>query len=109
MPHNQEQFSHKTAPLPGSVQPFYVRCGKARCGCMHGGALHGPYYRRQWREDGVTRRQYVRLDEAPAVTERCTEHRARHPSRRAVRRMVRQLSELSDLLLAQLAERQAAE
>ena len=67
---HSEQFSPKTqlarAPLPGSIHAEWIRCGKPGCHCAHG-ELHGPYWRRYWREAGRTHKAYVRLEEADQI------------------------------------------
>ncbi len=96
------QFSPKVEPLPGSLQVRYVRCGTPTCHCRNDGSLHGPYFRRFWREDGRTRSVYVPLADVPAVAAACDRSRDRHPSRRAVRRLLQDLTRLSDEVLAAL-------
>ena len=91
---------HKTPavePLPGSLHAAWVRCGKAGCKCARG-MPHGPYWRRQWREDGQTRREYVKRADVERVRTALAAWRERHPPARALRQ------ELADLrrLLRQL-------
>src|SRR5438105_839525 len=80
-------------PLPGSLHAAWVRCGKAGCRCTRG-ALHGPYWRRQWRERGRTRRQYVKQTDLEQVRAALAAWRERHPPARALRQEVAELRRL---------------
>ena len=55
-----ERKSAETLPKTGAVCAQWVRCGKPTCRCA-GGALHGPYYARFARVDGMLRKRYVKL------------------------------------------------
>ena|SRR3712207_3458866 len=90
---NVEHFSPKMPALPGSLQTRYVRCGKATCRCARG-ALHGPYLRRFWREDGRTRAQYVRLADVEPTRQALAAWRAAHPS---LRSLVRELQAMAQI------------
>jgi hypothetical protein len=75
------RFSPKTSgpqPLPGSLCAEYARCGKAACRCARG-ARHGPYFRRYWRENDRTRREYIRAADLAQVREALAAWRALHP------------------------------
>ena len=90
---NREHFLPKMAALPGSVQLRFVRCGKPGCRCARG-VLHGPYFRRVWREHGRTRARYVPLSHLDETRQAVAAWRQRHPSGRALRRELRALSSL---------------
>jgi hypothetical protein len=60
----------------------WVRCGRAWCRCAKGGAKHGPYYVRYWREAGRRRKEYLRLDAAPARRAACDARRAQERQNR---------------------------
>jgi hypothetical protein len=89
-------------PLPGSLHPKYVTCGKATCRCARG-ELHGPYWRRFWREDGSQRTHYVRLADLETTRQAVAEWR-RPYSMRAVTRAVQALERELEALL-RLGER----
>jgi hypothetical protein len=84
-------------PLPGSLHAAWVRCGKAGCRCARG-ALHGPYWRRQWREEGRTQRRYVKRAEVEQVQRALADWRKRHPPARALRQHLAELRRLMRLL-----------
>ena len=84
----------KVAPLRGSLQPEYKRCGKPSCRCARG-KLHGPYLYRRWREGGRQRRQYVRPGEVERVRAALNEWKRLHPPAYQVRQ---ELAELRRLL-----------
>lgn len=93
------RFSPKMAvwrltPLPGSVTVEWRRCGKPSCRCASNRPqdAHGPYARWVWRENGRTRRQYVRLADVQEAVAACALHRELYPSQRALRRVLRDLS-----------------
>ena len=88
-------------PLPGSLHAEYGRCHKSGCRCAQG-ALHGPYWRRFWREDGRTHSVYVPLAEVANVADRCQHHRELRPSGRAVRRQLVELAQRSEDALTTL-------
>ena len=92
-----DQILPKTTPLPGSVHIKYVRCGKPSCRCANG-ALHGPYRRRIWREDGRTRYGYVPLSQAERTRWATIAWRAQHPSKRSLLRELRELRRLAGLV-----------
>ncbi len=75
----------------------YVRCGKARCRCARG-ALHGPYWRQQWRANGRTRRRYVRQADAARLQAELAAWRAAHPPLTELRRQVAEFRRLARLL-----------
>ena len=85
------QISTKVTPLPGSLHARWVRCGTPGCCCRTDGELHGPYFRRFWREHGRTRSVYVPLDQLDEVRLGIALWRQRHPS---VRSLVRELRTL---------------
>ena len=100
MPMKKRRIVPKTRtlePLPGSLHAEWVRCGKAGCRCASG-ALHGPYWRRQWREGGRTRRQYVRRADVAQMRDRLAAWRALHPSAAALRQRLVELRRLVRLL-----------
>jgi hypothetical protein len=83
----KRRFVHKTAavePLPGSLHIAWVRCGKVGCKCAQG-MLHGPYWRRQWRERGQTRREYVKRADVEQIRAALALWRVRHPPARTLR------------------------
>ena len=92
---NRERFLPKTTTdvLPGSIQVRFVRCGKPGCRCMHG-ALHGPFFRRVWRDQGRTRARYLPLADLDETRRAVAAWRQRHPSGRALRRELRMLRRL---------------
>ena len=109
MMRDSAQFYPKTrapAPLAGSLQPEWKRCGKPTCRCARG-ELHGPYARRVWREGGQTQRQYVPLADVVEVDARCARYRALHMSRREFTRMVQDLARRSDAVIDALDAMQA--
>ncbi len=98
----------KIAPLRGSLQAEYKRCGKPACRCATG-KPHGPYHYHRWREDAyeivdgelmaVGRRhcrRYVSRHDAPRVLALCQLHRNRRYALRqaltvlSARRMTRE-------------------
>ena len=89
-----ERFSPKTAALPGSLHAEFVRCGKANCRCAQG-ALHGPYWRRHWMQDGRKRSAYVRLRDLEQTQTAIEQWRVQH---RPVRSVLRELWALWRLL-----------
>jgi hypothetical protein len=86
-------------PLPGSVHAEYGRCGTVTCRCTTGD-LHGPYWRRFWREGGRTRSQYIPQARVPVVLAACTRYQQLHQSRRAFRRMLRDFERQADAAIA---------
>jgi hypothetical protein len=90
---NSMQFSTKVAPLPGSLHARYARCGTPTCRCARGD-LHGPYWRRFWREDGRTRSAYVGQADLDATRHAIEQWRQSHPSIRSLLRDLRALSTL---------------
>ena len=96
------QFLPKVTPpllLPGSLHARWGRCGTTGCRCAKG-ELHGPYYRRFWREGGRTRSAYIRRADVPGVLAACVRYKAARMSRRAMRRMLRDHDALLDQVLA---------
>jgi hypothetical protein len=89
------------APLAGSLQVRYVRCGKASCRCARG-ELHGPYARRVYWEAGRQRRQYVPLAAVEATLDALTawheEREAMREERCTVRLLRKQLAAMRRLL-----------
>ena len=95
----KRHISPKMAPLPGVLVLSFKRCGAARCKCARG-ELHGPYWRHQWREDGRTRRRYVKLAEVELLRAQLTAWQEQHPplaplrsELALLRRLVRALKE----------------
>jgi hypothetical protein len=84
-------------PLPGSLHAAWVRCGKAGCRCAWG-ELHGPYWRRQWRERGRTRRAYVKQADVEQVLAGLAAWRESHPPARALRQELVELRRLMRLI-----------
>lgn len=89
----RQKFSHKSG-LQGSLQPQFVKCGKAGCRCLRG-ELHGPYWRRYWREDGRTNSEYVRLANETTTRMEVALWREKHPS---VNRLISQMKQQFKLL-----------
>src|SRR4051794_32607903 len=83
--------------LPGSLHTVYARCSKPGCRCATG-ALHGPYWRHQWREQGRTRRRYVRQSEVEQVRAALAAWRSAHPPVAALRQELAELRRLMRLL-----------
>jgi hypothetical protein len=83
--------------MPGSLHATYVRCGKASCRCARG-ALHGPYWRRQWREAGRTRRRYVRQNDVEGLQATLAAWREMHPPLSALRQRLTEIRRLMRLL-----------
>ena len=83
--------------LPGSLHAVYVRCGAGGCKCRQG-ALHGPYWRHQWREGGRTRRRYVRQNDVERVRAALAAWREAHPPVAALRDHLRLLRRVMRLL-----------
>jgi hypothetical protein len=83
--------------LPGSLHAVYKRCGTAGCRCAQG-ALHGPYWRHQWREGGRTRRRYVRQADVAAVRASLAAWREVHPPLGALRQRLTAIRRLVRLL-----------
>jgi len=93
-------FVHKTdpiEPLPGSLHAAWVRCGKSGCRCAWG-ELHGPYWRRQWREARQTRRVYVRQADVEQVRDGLAAWRESHPPASALRQELVELRRVMRLL-----------
>jgi hypothetical protein len=91
---------HKAGPpvsLGGSLHAVYVRCGTAGCRCSRG-ALHGPYWRHQWRENGRTRRRYVRQADVARLRAELTAWRVQQPTLTGLRRQLTELRRLARLL-----------
>ena len=94
------RFVPKTAavePLPGSLHAAWVRCGKIGCKCARG-VRHGPYWRRQWRERGQTRREYVKRADVERVRTALAAWREMHPPARTLRQELAELRRLFRLL-----------
>jgi hypothetical protein len=92
----KRQIVHKTAavePLPGSLHAAWSRCGKAGCRCAWG-ELHGPYWRRQWREGRQTRRVYVKQADVEQVRAGLAAWREQHPPARSLRQELVELRRL---------------
>lgn len=85
-------LSDEPGLLPGSVCMQYVRCGKPTCACRTG-KLHGPYYYRVWREDGVVQKAYVRPDEIESVLAACAAYGQLSRALRSLRRQRQELTE----------------
>ena len=83
--------------LPGSLHAVYVRCGAAGCKCRRG-ALHGPYWRHQWRAGGQTYRRYVRRADVPGVRAALAAWREQHPPVASLREELRKFRRLMRLL-----------
>jgi hypothetical protein len=73
-------------PLPGTLHPQYIRCGRAGCKCASG-ELHGPYHYRFYREGGKLHKQYVKRADVASVKARC---RASQQQRAAMRRILQE-------------------
>ena len=93
--HKAEQISPKMAPLPGSVHAEHSRCNKPTCRCTQG-QLHGPYWRRFWREGGHTRTAYVRRADVDATRQAIARWRLSHLSVRALLREFRALNAIAE-------------
>jgi len=71
----------KTAPRAVCAQ--MVRCGKKNCKCARG-ELHGPYYYRFERVDGVLVKRYVKAKDVAAMRAACETRRLREEWRRLI-------------------------
>ena len=60
--------------LPGAVCRQWKKCGKPTCRCRLG-QLHGPYYYRFFRVNGVLHKRYVRPHELAITQAACAERR----------------------------------
>ena len=83
--------------LAGSVQVVWTRCAKTACRCARG-ERHGPYFRRVWREMGVTRVRYIRLADVPTVAAAIATRRRIRPSGRETQRRLRGTRRLAELV-----------
>lgn len=61
-----EKMLPKIEPLPGTLIPQFIRCGRPNCKCAKG-ELHGPYFYRFVRESGRLRKIYVKKADLQAV------------------------------------------
>ncbi len=94
-PHSDEfgRTSPKTA-LRGSVHFAFKACGKSGCRCQRG-ELHGPYWRRWWRDAGERHTEYVRLADVPRVVAAIGRWHELHPPARSLRDELAELTRLS--------------
>jgi hypothetical protein len=95
-----DRIDHKAVPPGadgGSLQAMFVRCGTAGCHCTRG-ELHGPYWRHQWRQNGRTRRRYVRQADVGRLQGELEVWRAEHPTLSDLRRQLTNLRRLARLL-----------
>ena len=95
-PRTQRPFRYLTVPKPDREGPYLarelVRCGKARCRCVHG-AKHGPYFYLRYLQWDVTacgvhfvhfRREYVPKTEVERVRRWIRRYRAENTLGRAL-------------------------
>ena len=85
------------APLPGSLQVAWKRCGKPTSRCTEGRGP-GPYASRRWREGGRQRREYVKAADAEQVRAALEEWRRLHPPAYQARQELAELRRLLRLL-----------
>ena len=90
--------SPKIAPLPGSLQPEWRRCGKAACRCTRG-ARHGPYAYRYWYQGGRRRKQYVPRQRVAEVAAGIARWRELHPPAWSMRQELAELRRLEKEVL----------
>ena len=83
----------KTGSAPGTLRAEFRRCGKPSCRCARG-ELHGPYWRRSWRELGRRRRRYVKPADVERVQAGLAAWRRLHPPARSTRELLRELRRL---------------
>ena len=78
----QRELSKKQSikPLPGSIHPQMVTCGKACCRCAGRGHLHGPYHYRFFRERGRQRKVYIRSEKVSEAREATRLWKDLHPA-----------------------------
>jgi hypothetical protein len=81
----------------GALVKTWRRCGKTNCRCTRG-KLHGPYYRRMWREFGQLRAVYVRKADVERVRGEIDQARAVAVARE------RERAEVEVVMNAELAE-----
>jgi len=93
-------MSPKIEPLSGTLMAETKACGKPACRCARG-ELHGPYWRRYWREAGRRRRRYVKRADVEQVRGRILAWRRLHPptwtARQALAELRRACRELETL------------
>ena len=46
----------------GSIHLEWKRCGRSNCRCATGKVFHGPYAVYHWRQNGIQKKRYVRLE-----------------------------------------------
>ncbi len=80
----------KIAPLPGSLQFEWRRCGKPACRCARG-EPHGPYFYRCWYEAGRRRKRYVPRRQVAFGLTGIARWRELHPPAWAMRRELAEL------------------
>ena len=88
----------KVAPLPGSLQLEWRRCGKPGCRCARG-QPHGPYAVRIWYEDGRRRKRYVPREEVAKVAAGIARWRELHPPAWTMRQALAELHRLEKEVL----------
>ena len=62
-------------PLPGTIVPQFIRCGKLGCHCQTGDR-HGPYFYRVWRDANKVRKVYVKATDVEQVILQCALYQA---------------------------------
>lgn len=87
-------------PLPGTVVPQFIRCGKPGCRCQTG-ERHGPYYYRVWREGNRVRKVYVPLTQMEKVVLQCNLYLTQQDY---LKRLMAERRALTAALLVQIAE-----
>ena len=85
-------------PLPGSLQPQWVRCGKSWCRCVDGVQLHGPYHYRFYREAGKQHKKYVSIGQVQQVLEAIRMWKALHPPISAIELSLRSINRVYKML-----------
>ena len=85
--------SPKIAPLPGSLQLEWRRCGKPGCRCA-GGDPHGPYWYRYWYEAGRRHKAYVSRDRVAEVAASIARWQELHPPLWSTRQLLAELRRL---------------
>ncbi len=95
---NSVGSSPKIAPLPGSLQMEWRRCGRGGCRCARG-EPHGPYFYRYFYEGRRRRKQYVPREQAAEVAAGIARWRELHPPAWTMRQLLAELRRLEEEVL----------
>ena len=91
-------LSPKIAPLPGSLQLEWRRCGKPACRCARGHP-HGPYVYRYVYEAGRRRKHYVPRVRVAEVAAGIARWREFHPPAWTMRQLLAELRRMEQEVL----------